>query len=237
MNTFFSTKGRWLALAILVVMLLLSLTLALLFGEGGKSVSSVGNVISGGNTQILSMGADTQTSDSFCLSNLFPGESATKDYVLNVTKDGVLAVTLGSEVAGETGDLSRVLRVDVRRRGESEVLYTGFLGDGIEGLRIPLREDETKVSLSITLSLDTSVGNEYMESSVEARFSFWIAEGDMVFQSIKRQPQKIWPVVVGATAGTGSLGGLVWWLVLFLKKKKQAEDAVDIGLGGGNGGA
>lgn len=236
MNTFFSAKGRWITLAILVVILLLSVTLALLFGEGEKSVSSAGNVISGGNTQVLSMGTDTQTGDPFLLSNLFPGDSATKDYVLKVTRDGVLAVTLGGEVTNETGDLSEVLRVDIRRTGESDALYTGFLKDGIEGLRIPLREDETKVAISITVSLDTSVGNEYTESKAEAHFSFWVADGDMVFQSIKHQPRRVWPLVVGATAGTGALGGLVWWLVVFLKKKKAAEDVADTALGGGNGG-
>ena len=235
MNPFFSAKGRWLTLAILVVTLLLSLTLVLLLDEDDQSVSSMGNSISSGNTQILTMGSTTQKGDPFHLYNLFPGDSETKDYVLNVKNDGVLAVTLGGEVTDETGNLSEVLRVNICRTDENEVLYTGFLKDGIE-LRIPLREDETKLSIRVTVSLDVSAGNEYMENETEARFSFWIADGDMVFQSIRHQPQKVWPIVVGATAGTGSLGGLVWWLVLFLKKKKQAEDVVDTALGGGNGG-
>lgn len=231
-----SSKGQWLTLAILIVALLLSLTLVLLFGKNNQTVSSTGNAISSGSTQLLSMGSSPQKGDPFHLSNLFPGDSETKDYILDVRQDGVLAVTVGSEIANETGNLSEVLRVNICRTGESEVLYSGFLKDGIHNLRIPLREKESKLSLRVTVELAPSVDNEYMEKEAEVHFSFWVADGDMVFESIKKQPQKVWPVVVGATTGTGSLGGLVWWLILFLKKKKQVENVVDTALGGGNGG-
>ncbi|MBO7171199.1 MAG: hypothetical protein J6W28_08500, partial [Clostridia bacterium] len=98
-------------------------------------------------------------------------------------------------------------------------------------------DGETEIVLQITVYLDGSVGNEYAECLTEGRFSFWVAQGDLVFQSIPKQPRKAWPIVVGVTAGVGSIGGFAWWLLLFLAKKKKAEEAANAVTDQENGGA
>ena len=235
-NGFF-TKGRLITAAIIVVLILLLLSLALLFGRGeGDSSSSTGNVIPSGDTQVITLGDETAKGKPFSLPNLFPGDRITQEYVLKV-EDRVLAVTMGGELTDKVGQLSDVLKMEIKREGESETLYDGLVKNAPEGLRLPVNKGDSKIVLQITIYLDGSVGNEYTECLSEGRFSFWVAQGDLVFQSTPKQPRKVWPAVVGATVGVGSLGGFAWWLLLFLAKKKKAEEAANTVTDEENGGA
>lgn len=235
-NSFF-TKGRVLVIAIIIVLVLLITSLIFLFtGKDKGSASSPDNVISGGETQVIALGDGTAKGDPFELSNLFPGDYEYKNFILNIKNDGVLAVTVGSDVFKSEGPLIDVLQVDIRRTDAEEALYEGLLKDMPSGIRVPVEESEESVSLTVTVMLDTSVGNEFLNSEVQARFNFWVAEEDLIPTVGVSKPKQVWPIVLGATASAGGLGAFIWWLLLFLLRRKKEEEAVKGALDGDQGG-
>ncbi len=234
-NSFF-TKGRVLVIAIIIVLILLITSLILLLtGRDKGTASSPDNVI-GDKTQVIALGDGTVNGDPFELSNLFPGDYEYKNFILSIKNDGVLAVTVGSDILKSEGLLTDVLQVDVRRTDAEEALYEGLLKDMPDGIRVPVEEGEQTVALTVTVLLDTSVGNEYMDSEVRARFSFWVAEEDLIPTGGAPKPKQVWPIVLGATVGAGGLGAFIWWLLLFLLRRKKEEEevkeALDVDQGG-----
>ena len=226
-----------LVIAIIIVLILLITSLIFLFaGKDRGHASSPDNVISGGETQIIALGNGTAKGDPFELSNLFPGDYEQKTFIVDIKNDGVLALTVGSDILTSEGLLIDALQVDIRRTNAEATLYEGFLKDMPSGIRIPVEEGEESVSLNVTVMLDTSVGNEYMNSEVRARFNFWVADDDLIPINGVPKPNRVWPIVLGATVGVGGLGAFVWWLLLFLLKRKKeeeaAKEALDVDQGG-----
>ena len=219
-------KTRIVTVAIVVVLILLILSLILLLNRCNKigSSSSPGNVIIGGETQVITMGDGSAEGKAFRLSNMFPGDRESQEYVIKLTSGDVLAVSLGSEILEETGKLSDVLSAEVKMTDTEEVLYDGLLKD-LVGLRVPIQAGAESVSLTLTVYLSSSVGNEYMNSGINARLSFWVAEGDLSLSGGGApSSQRVWPTVLGASLGTIGLGGLIWLLLFLLRRNKKGKE-------------
>lgn len=225
-------KGLLVLVGIVIVLILLSLSIVFLLLDNDSSSSSApDNVISGGDTQFIAMENGTAKGEPFNLTDMLPGDRESAEYTLKVKSGGVLAVSLGAEILTEEGALSDVLMADVRRTGANEALYDGLLKELPQGLRVPVSEGEDTVSLTVTVYLDTSVGNEYKNCGIKARLSFWVAEEDVILSGTidEEPPRRVWPIVVGAVSGTGAVGGLVWLVVFLVRRKKTVTDGVQGG--------
>ena len=222
----FLKKTRIVSAAIILVLILLILSLILLLNRCNKigSSSSPGNVISSGETQVITMEDKSAEGKAFRVSNMFPGDRESQEYVIKLTSGDVLAISLGSEIQEETGKLSDVLSAELKATHTSEMLYDGLLKNLVD-LRVPVRAEDESVSLTLTVYLNETVSNEYMSSGITAKLSFWVAEKDLALSDGSApSSRQAWPIVLGVSLGAIGLGGLIW-LLLFLLRRKGKEKA------------
>lgn len=123
----------------------------------------------------------------FYAENLFPGDSITKNYRVEVTFKKALTVHFEAKVQEGYEKLAEALncRIVLKRGKGDKLLYDGPMKD------LPKESfDQTVYSSSeqhslkilkyeITAYLDTSVGNEYQNQELKADFCWWV-EGEDV---------------------------------------------------------
>ena len=101
-----------------------------------------------------------------------------------------------------------------------ETLYDGKMRDMPDSINHTLKTDEKTTSelyYEITVYLDTSVGNEYMEKDFIADFKWWVPETE----SLKPSPQTgdNFKLVLWVCLAAGSL-----FILILLAKKRRKED-------------
>lgn len=139
---------------------------------------------SGGNATLELYKGSAEATDAFRAENLFPGDTETKEYQLKVSHKGSItvhfAVTPKAGKAWSDYKLSEVLKCKV-------AVYNGstLLGETTaDGLMKDLPQIDHTLSSSgtttdtltykITVSLDTSVGNDYQDKDLSADFRWWV---------------------------------------------------------------
>ncbi|MBQ4137105.1 MAG: hypothetical protein IJD67_03245 [Clostridia bacterium] len=123
---------------------------------------------------------DPNINQRFKVENMFPGDEETKYYCARV--QFIDKATLYFEVNVRPGykKLAEVLEIRVFQINDGKLLYEGLIGDVPEIKAIELDgngKTTTDVFYAITVSLDTSVGNEYMQKELLADFHWWF-EGE-----------------------------------------------------------
>lgn len=114
----------------------------------------------------------------FQADNLFPGDTETKSYYLQVSYKGSVTLHFRGEIRDGYEKLAEVLKCRVEMRGGS-VLYEGLMKEMPESISytLPERRQETvEIVYDITVFMDTSVGNEYMRKELLADFCWWVYE-------------------------------------------------------------
>lgn len=116
----------------------------------------------------------------FDVKNMFPGDEISKTYCVKVSYTGTMTVHFVADIRDGYEKLAEVLECSVSlRRGsseESELLYSGLMRDMPESVDVTVSNRgrvTEKLFYDITVSLDTSVGNDYQNKMLIADFIWW----------------------------------------------------------------
>lgn len=145
----------------------------------GVPMNSYAQAVSGEQKPETLMLYNKQPSDNtpYDVKNMFPGDVETKNYCLRVSYTDVLVVKF--RITVETGyeKLAEVLKCKVSIEGEE--VYDGLM-NAVPELPLTVGEETDGVAdldYQITVYLETSVGNDYMNKELVADFIWW-AEGE-----------------------------------------------------------
>ncbi|MBS5736983.1 MAG: hypothetical protein KHW62_03060 [Clostridiales bacterium] len=117
----------------------------------------------------------------FNVTNMFPGDIETKYFLVRVVHKGDIILRFHAEVRPGYEKLAEVLKCRVVLPESGDILYDGLMRDMPESLNVDLQTDSEITSeayYEITAYLETSVGNEYMQTELVADFTWWVEETD-----------------------------------------------------------
>lgn len=117
----------------------------------------------------------------FRLTNMFPGDSQTKGYLVEVSHKGTVTVRFRANIREGYEKLAEVLKCRVELRNEKPPLYDGLMRDMPESINRRISSTfgkTTELTYDITVYLDTSVGNDYMNRELVTDFCWWVLEED-----------------------------------------------------------
>lgn len=119
--------------------------------------------------------------EKFTAQNLFPGDIITKSYCVKVYHNDEVTLIFKPEVTDQIKNLGDILNIKVTHVQTGNVLCNAPFNQ-VKDTEFPLElavgdSNETTVDFTIEVSLATSVGNEYMLSSLNADFN-WMVSGD-----------------------------------------------------------
>lgn len=136
-----------------------------------------------GNTyaKLLTLKGNGSENLPFNVTNMFPGDSVTNYYCVCVTYRN--SATLNFEIKIREGyeKLAEVLEFKVEQISEDKVIHEGIVEDMYftDATELTARGKTTEdVYYKITASLDTSVGNDYMNKELVCDFRWWIETED-----------------------------------------------------------
>ena len=119
---------------------------------------------------------------AFRVFNMFPGDSYTKSYFVEVSHRGTVTVRFRPELRLGSEKLAEVLKCKIVLRGENKPLYDGLMKDFVNSVNVQISSatnKTTELTYDITVYLDTSVGNDYMNRELMADFRWWVYDGDV----------------------------------------------------------
>jgi len=120
-----------------------------------------------------------EDSTPFYADNMFPGDRETKAYLVEVSHRGTVTVHFHADIRPGYEKLAEVLLCKVVIREDNAVLYDGLMRDMPQSVSYPVTsvyDKTTPLTYDITVSLDTSVGNAYMNKELVADFRWWAEE-------------------------------------------------------------
>ena len=137
----------------------------------------------------------TQPEDStpFHCPNMFPGDVEKHVYKVRVSHVGTVTVRYHADIRPGYEKLAEVLMCKVELRGEAEPLYDGLMRDMPESLNHRITaagRKTTDLIYDITVYLDTSVGNEYMNKELYADFRWWVEESGGYYPDYDPDPDE-----------------------------------------------
>ncbi|MBR4295343.1 MAG: hypothetical protein IKT56_00710 [Clostridia bacterium] len=132
-----------------------------------------------GETVISIYKDHAEDSARFEVPNMFPGDREMRSYLVRVAYRGRITVRFRADIKQGYEKLAEVLKCKIILRGENKTLYDDLMRDmpGSVDHRIYSYSDTlTELAYDITVYLDTSVGNEYMNKELVADFCWWVVE-------------------------------------------------------------
>ncbi len=112
----------------------------------------------------------------FVLSNMFPGDSFTQEFVVKTQHSNPLTLSFHVEIRPGYEVMAEVLKFKVVLPEKNILLYEGLLIDIPNVLDYLQPANEKEIKYRIEASLDTSVGNEYQSKELIADFSWWYTQ-------------------------------------------------------------
>lgn len=178
-----------------------------------------------------------EDSTPFQAGNLFPGDTESKAYFLEVSYKGSVTVHFHADIRSGYEKLAEVLKCRISLRDGTQ-LYDGLMKEMPQSISCTLPESlgatETLV-YDVTAYLDTSVGNEYMEKELYADFHWWVNEDrsgsdNQIKPGQSSEPGKLISprtgdgsqVLLWGTIAGGTL--LLLFLFLFIRRKKGGKE-------------
>ena len=156
----------------------------------------------------------------FTVGNMFPGDSETKYFCVQVSYHDKVTVHYKAVVRPGYEKLAQVLQVRVKLLNTGETLYDGGIAAMPQSLTHKLASESSvtqELYYEITAYLDTSVGNAYQNQDLIADFKWWVEETGSLDSPETGDASR---GVLWAVAGVCS-GGLL--LLLVLRKRKEGE--------------
>ena len=130
-----------------------------------------------GDTRLEIDSRSPAVNQPFVANNLFPGDVLWQDYVVEVTHKGSILLQFDATVRPGYEKLAEVLMLKVEVEGRE--MYDGLMAEvpGSIGYLVQpgtSRAVVTPVDYTLTVYLDTSVGNEYQDQALVADFEWWV---------------------------------------------------------------
>lgn len=156
----------------------------------------------------------------FAVGNMFPGDSETKYFCVQVSYHDKVTVHYKAVVRPGYEKLAQVLQVRVKLLTTGETLYDGGIAAMPQSLTHKLASESSvtqELYYEITAYLDTSVGNAYQNQDLIADFQWWVEEtGSLDSPETGDASRSVLWTVAGVCSG-----GLL--LLLVLRKRKEGE--------------
>ncbi len=179
---------------------------------------------------------DAYGNTPFRVENMLPGDSETKIFTVKVSHRDPITLYHCMETDPEEDSLAGALQIAVYLPKDSLMLYQGPVTEMPEFVSHTLAADEKELVYRITVSMDTSAGNEYQYKSLKADLRWWYEE-EPEPETEASKPERPSPAPPSGTgggatgdetdltgylaAGGGALAAIV--LLLFLKGKKKED--------------
>lgn len=154
----------------------------------------------------------------FQAANMFPGDSVTKTYRLQVFYTDSITVHFRADVRPGYEKLAEVLKCRVAVDGRE--VYDGLMAQMPESIHSTMKTPETEMEYEITAYLDTSVGNAYMAKELLADFRWWVEKQDQGGLTPPKTGDRF-PLIPTALV-MGCSGALL--LLLLGRRKKEEPD-------------
>ncbi|MBQ7343803.1 MAG: hypothetical protein IJW53_03445 [Clostridia bacterium] len=163
-------------IVVLLIILAIVLLVLVLTGRDDFAVSP-NNVIGGTKDEVIALGEQTETvNKTFKVENMFPGDSKTQTYKIEILDKEVEYITFLAEVASETAPLTNVTIITLTVDDATHPYFRGTVNDMDEqGIVIPV--DGESMEFHVTVTLDTSAGNECQNGEIALNLS-WGASGN-----------------------------------------------------------
>ena len=130
--------------------------------------------------------------EPFSVYNMFPGDTYTNYYNVKVNYHSNVTVHFKANIKDGYDVLAEVLKVEIKINNESK--YNGLMKDMPSSIEYNLSTSTSTLSelnYEIKVYLDTSVNNDYQNSSLKANFNWWIPET----KSLDPSDNILWKVV------------------------------------------
>ena len=162
----------------------------------------------------------------FNVENMFPGDSETKYFRVQVSYCDKVTVHYKAAVREGYEKLAEVLKVRVKMLTTGETMYDGLMKDMPDSVTYKLASAKSttdELYYEITAYLDTSVGNEYQNKDLIADFSWWVEETGNLEPSPKTGDNANILLWICLAAVSGS----VMIFLLFARKRREEEETND----------
>jgi hypothetical protein len=161
----------------------------------------------------------------FQVSNMFPGDSETKYFRVQVSYKNQVTVHFKVAVREGYEKLAEVLKVRVRLLTTGETLYDGLMKDMPESVTHQLSSAKSttdELYYEITAYLDTSVGNDYQNKDLIADFHWWVEETENLAPAPKTGDQS--RIFLFASVAVVCAGVMIF--LLLIRRRKEEEHHV-----------
>lgn len=161
----------------------------------------------------------------FKVQNMFPGDTETKYYRIQVSYHGKITVHYKADVRPGYEKLAEVLKVRVKLLTTGETLYDGLMRDMPKSLTHKMSSAKSttgELYYEITGYLDTSVGNEYQYKDLIADFKWWVEETGNLEGPPKTSDvfdPMLWAIVAGA-----SICAIIIILIVARRRREDKKD-------------
>ncbi len=108
--------------------------------------------------------------------NMFPGDSITQDYLIQVSHREPVQLHYHADIRPGYETLAEVLMIAISLPEKGVVLYDGLMRDMPASVTHTLEAGEDSLRYRITVSLPTSAGNRYQNQGLIADFRWWYLE-------------------------------------------------------------
>ena len=218
---------------LLVVAVLIFASIVVMPADGFAALSTIlfpYAVSEDGSTTLILYRHNPTDNMVFNAENMFPGDTITQEYCVRVACENDITMQFSIDVHEGYEKLAEVLYCKVVFLDTGEVLYDGLMFDATNTFDHDVAggDDTVDLKYEITVSLDTSVGNEYQNQKLMADF-VWHAEGEL---EIIEPPD----IPLSPSPGTGDMFRLEVWVTLMVssvvafvwlvaKKRKDDQNA------------
>lgn len=148
-------------------------------------IASTAFAVDGCETTVRLSEADISGNIPFSITNMFPGDSVSKDFIIEVSHKRAITLYYHADIRPGFEVLAEVLNLKIELPNKGETLYNGLIRDMPNSVQYGMESSEQSLIYRITVYLDTSVGNineidtdgrRYMYQELTADFRWWYLE-------------------------------------------------------------
>ena len=148
-------------------------------------IASTAFAADGCETTVRLSEADISGNIPFSITNMFPGDSVSKDFIIEVSHKRAITLYYHADIRPGFEVLAEVLNIKIELPDKGETLYNGLMRDMPNSVQYGMESSEQSLIYRITVYLDTSVGNineidtdgrRYMYQELTADFRWWYLE-------------------------------------------------------------
>ena len=191
-------------------------------GGSGRGTSSSSVTESSDAISITLYRRNSGENVPFSLENMFPGDADMRYFRVKVSYKNTVNVRYHADIRKGYEKLAEVLQTRVRLVETDEVLYEGSMKDMPEKLNHMLSsttKTTDELCYEILTYLDTSVGNEYMNTETIVDLRWWVEEVENLTSPKTGEYYRM--LAIAILAGVSVTGALFF---LILKRREEEKD-------------